>query len=244
MIFFFKKKPIVLHCVTNRAEVLEFAPIQRANKFLPKWWKDLPNTARQPNKDHDIPTMKYCTGFVDHYNTGVIIPLWCDLSLRIGAIGSGAYRYQYSDKCSEIHQHSSIQYGDGFDTENYQHLKLVSPWMFYCEEEIKFLFVEPTWSLIRFPTLRLLPGLVNYKHQPATNINFMVWRLENDQEILLPFLEPLCHIAPMSDRPLKIVLSGDEDLYKKVALNLYTSKFVNKYRANILAKKQQNEETK
>jgi hypothetical protein len=237
MIFFFKKKPIELVCVTKSTEVLQHAPIQKANKFIPDWWKQLPQKFRPPNKIFDMSTMKHCTGFVDYYTNGVMIPMWCDLALRIGPIGTDLYEYQFADRISKLTPHNPKQYGNHFDKEHFQHLKIISPWVFSCKEDIKFLNTEPTWTFIRFPTLRALPGIVNYKHQGGTNINIMVYRTEQEQQFVVPFLEPMYHIIPMSDRPIKLILSDDKQECEKIASKSYASTFVNKYKTNLYARK-------
>ena len=234
MIFFFKKKPIVLHCATKRTEVLQLAPIQRASKYLPGWWKELPDSVRTPDNLHAITTMKGCVGFKDHYSRGVMLPMWSDLALEIGPLGTNDYRYQFSDLRSEISTHPAYQHNNTFETSKYQHLKFRSPWVFVCEEETEFLFMSPLWSFMFFSTMRLLPGTINFKYQ-GSNINFMVERLEAQQNIQIPFLEPLVHIVPLSDRPIKLIVSDDPKIIKKGQDISYRSKFINKYNANIRA---------
>ena len=238
MIFFFKKKPIELLCISKSPPVLEYAPVKKANKFIPQWWKDTPSSIHSPGAIHKSPTMKHCSGFVDYYNAGLIIPLWCDLALRIGPRGTMEYEYHFSDKASSITSHAPQQHNNYYNQFEYQHLKINSPWAFFCKENIKFVVTEPTWSFIKFKTIRALPGILNYKYQSGTNINLMLHRENDYQDILIPFLEPMLHIIPISDRPLKLTLSDDIKQYSNVATKGYGSKFVNKYRANFLVQKE------
>lgn len=229
MIFFFKKKPIVLHCVTDRQDLLKLAPIQNTVKFLPDWWKQLPGALRD-DAIHDWPTMKHCTGYVDLYKSGITIPMWSDLSLVVGEEGTTGYQYQFADKMTNLICHSPDQYGNYFDIAKYQHFKIGTPWFFVCEEDIKFLFVEPTWTFLKFPTLKILPGVIDFKYQTSGNINLFVRRTAQRQEILLPFLEPVAQIIPLSERPLKINMSDDPELLKRVATFRFQNTFLHRYK--------------
>ncbi len=240
MMFFFKNKPIELVCVSNSLSVLEYAPVKKAIKFIPQWWKNLPRSLKTPNSIHEWPTMKNCAGFVDHYSYGAVIPLWCDLALRIGPKGTTSYQYQFSDKTSSLSHHASCQHGNHYNPHEYQHLKIDSPWVFGCKEDIKFLFTEPTWSFINFKNVRVLPGSLSFKYQSSTNINLMIHKNDTEQDILLPFLEPMAHIIPLSDRPLKLILSNDTKLYDSIASKNYITTFTNRYRINLVVQKEKN----
>lgn len=233
MIFFFKKKPIHLYCATNRPEVFEYAPVQRASKFFPDWWKKLPSSMVDPQGFFSTATMKSCPGFADLYGHGIMTPMWCDLALQIGKEKSEFYRYQFSDMESSIQSHHPAQYGEAFSPLQYQHLKIMSPWAFYCEEQISFMTIEPIWDTLKFPSLRVLPGIVDYKYQSATHINLLIRRSDADQEILIPYLTPIYHVIPLSDRPLKLHVSNDVDLFNKIELKRYRTKFMGKHKTNI-----------
>lgn len=232
MIFLFKKKPIVLTCITDNHHAMTMAPVQRAIKFIPDWWKSLPSSYKIDDDFYSSATMKHCAGFVDLYKNGVITPMWSDLALEIGQRGSTFYRYQFSDGRSNAVQHISKQYQNYFDESKYQHLKIVSPWLFYCDEEINFMFSGVTWSSLRFSTITTLPGVINFKYQSSANINLLIRRTDQVQEILIPFHEPVCHIIPLSDRPLKLVLSNDDKLFKERKTLSSRSTFLRAYDTN------------
>lgn len=232
MIFFFKKKPVVLTCVTKRSELLELAPVQRTSKFIPEWWKNLPNSFINSGDFYPSPTMKSCTGFLDLYSTGATVPMWSDLALVIGPQNTDFYRYQFADHVSSLVAHNEQQYQNHFDATKFQHLKINSPWKFVCNEDIKFLVIEPTWSFMKFSTIRILPGMVEYKYQATTNINMFVERMVDTQEILIPFLEPVMQIIPLTDRPFKIINLDDQDILKKASSKQYIGAFMNGYGKN------------
>lgn len=230
MVFKFNKKPITLYCVTDRPEVARFAPVQRASKFLPEWWKQLPKTYTEDTKFYKISTMRNCYGFVDLYSRGAIVPMWSDLALRVSKTGDHRYQYQYADGVSEAEVHPPLQYKGAFSDGEYQHFKLSSPWGLVCQEDIKFLLGEPTWSLLNLPTLRVAPGVVSFKYQTVANNNIFIKKTHEEQHLLIPFLQPIMHIVPLSDRPLKIVVSEDLNLLKHHKLTLFSPTFRNKFK--------------
>jgi hypothetical protein len=218
--FFIPKKKLVLHCYTQTIGLVEMAPIEKASKFLPSWWKELPKNFKVTD---DIKnelsirkgtTLKSCSGFTDLYSKGAILPMWSDVTIQIGEIGNNSYRFYHRDNRSVITIHPQMQRGNYLPDTEYQHLKFVSPWVFYCEEPTNFVFMEPTWNLEDLQYTKTLPGIVNYKYQHTTSVNMMCIRKPEAYEFDIPFLHPMAHIIPMDDRELEIKVSCDEDKYK------------------------------
>ena len=228
MIFFFKKKPIVLDCYAKQRRVAEVAPIQKTQNFTPEWWKQL---SKSPTTDvfPKPPTMRHCVGFINWYTNGVTIPMWCDLALTIGSKQDGGYRYQYADRCSTATQHSARQHNNNYPDREFQHIKLEAPWVIRCEEPVKFMFVEHAWNMIHFKTIRIVPGILDFKYQPSANINLMVSRTDETQQIVIPLLEPLVQILPMSDREIQLNIHSDPEEYEKAYSVFVPSKFSKEY---------------
>lgn len=214
--FFTKKKKIVLECITYRAEVAAVAPIARAGNFLPQWWKDLPKSDSEHNNFTDNPTMRSCAGMVHSYAHGVVLPLWSDVVINIGAKGTGEYRYQFSDATSTADNHNQIQRGEFMPDADFLHLKLIAPWQIYCEEDVNFVFTEPTWNTPPEGQYKVLPGIVNYKYQNIANINIMFERAGAPRKVQLSLGQPLAHIIPIDERPIEIKMIVDEDRYKSM----------------------------
>ena len=231
--FNFPKKKLVLHCYTARAEVFNYAPIQKASAFLPDWWRNLPLSIPHENGMFPVSTMKGCVGLTQLYKHGVIIPMWSDLSLRIGQTGSTDYAYQYSDKRSEIQTHGVSQNGGRYLDEEYQHLKIISPWVFKCDEDVSFLNIAPTWNLETVGDINVLPGAVDYKYQAGTNVNIFIKRKNTVEQYLIPFNQPLVHIIPTTDKKLEIKthLVSQEELAQIGRISAGT-KFLKKYLTN------------
>lgn len=213
--FFFKKKKIVLNCFTNRQDVFEYAKIAHAKKFYPDWWKKIPKLINVPNTlsgkknmEHLIPrpTMKNCSGMTKCYQHGVIIPLWSDLSIFVSDKSKNYYEYLFADLASEIQVHTAEQRGEFAAEEKYSHFKIVSPWFLTCDEEIDWVWMEPTWSDVEPDRITLLPGIMEFKYQHSTNINFLVQRENQNKQIILKHGRPMAQLIPLSDREIDLRL--------------------------------------
>jgi len=199
-------KPITLHCYTSRADVYNFSPIQKASKFIPDWWKNTPKTTIDTDRLFSTPTIKTCAGFTGLYKKGFIIPMWSELALEMGKVNSNYYKYQYSDNISNIDQHDPQQRGPAYPPEKYQHLKIISPWQFVCNEDIDFSLTEPTWNIDTPEIVKILPGVVNYKYQSATNINTIWTRQDENVVYTIDHNQPLAHIIPLTEKQVNLKL--------------------------------------
>lgn len=203
---FFKwlKKDIVLNCYTSDASVFNFAPIKPSAHFLPEWWKEIPQAIDLENSIIPIPTMKHCTGFTDLYKQGFVIPMWCDFLLVLGQKGTTDFLYQFSDGKSAATPHPAVQRGAAFPKLEFQHLKIVSPWLITCDEPIEFLATNPTWNQKDPSTMTVLPGVVNFKYQFGTSMN-TIWKRPAEQtKYQIDFGTPLYHYVPLTERKVRI----------------------------------------
>lgn len=201
MIFKFPKKKIVLDCFTSEEYILRTASIDYAIKHTPQWWRDLPSSVLSSDGFTFAATAKGCVGISEYYKNSVIIPLWSDLAIQTDP--SGSYRWKFSDETSEIDVHDFKTQAPNL-LPNYGHLKLVSPWLFKTNENIKWVWSHPIYSFPNSNDVVTFPAVVSYKHQHTTNINLMV-NTTKSQIILIGQGQPMCHITPMSDRKVKIV---------------------------------------
>ena len=227
--FSFLKKPITLNCYTNRADVFNFAPIKKAGFYIPQWWKDLP--AQHFDNGHLFGTMKGCPGFTDLYSKGFIMPLWSDVQITVGAKNTGHYHYQFSDKISVISTHPQVQRGSAFLEQDYQHLKLESPWLFSCDENVSFLQIGAIWDDHTPETMSVLHGVQNFKYQYSTHIN-TIWRRKETPEIsMLNFGQPITHFIPLTERKVvfKLHLVSDTTIKNLRSISTRVS-FVGKYK--------------
>ncbi len=226
--FFIKPKEIVLDCFTANANAFTHAKPEQAFKFLPAWWKNisLPDT-----KAFRPPTnMKHCRGFIDYFRYGFALPLWSDLHVKVGPIGTQYYEWQYSDLISNIEPHDFTQMGNFLKPETHVHLKLVNPWFFRSSEDIYWSWSAFGWKDFAPTNVHVVPGVISYTHQTSTNINLIVSRTETEQLIQLDFRTPLVHLLPMSERRVKIKhhLITNEEVERMKAIGTAVA-FTNSY---------------
>jgi hypothetical protein len=193
--FFFKKKKIVVDCFT-KVEQLADIGIPRASKFLPEWWKQIPKELYKANQQGvaiPSPTMKTCPGFIDLYSQGNIIPMWSDLLIDVDET---SYCYQYSDISNFVNpdSHPKEQFAtDQYNFEHFHHIKLVSPWLFKCNKDVKFLAIEPTYNnIVNDYGIVYLPGVLDFKHNRGINVNLLL--PSYIRRIKINYLDPMYHL--------------------------------------------------
>ena len=231
MLFKFPQKKIVLDCFTSDHYVIEQSPIDFAIKHIPDWWKNLPTSITNQNNFAPAPTMKHCVGMVDYYKNSIALPLWSDLAIRVNQ--NKSYNWKFSNSNTQAVVHPINEQATGF-LNNYGHLKISSPWYLKSEKNIDWVWSHPTYNYAHSNDIVSLPGIVNYYHQHATNINIMI-SLEKEKTILIPHSQPLVIMTPMSDRKIKIVhhLVSQQELNKMKNPNIT---FLQRYKNSIKAR--------
>lgn len=233
----FKNQSIInIDCFTTNVMAYEMAKIESAIKFVPQWWKNLPSSIASTWGDHPYVkngTLKKCDGFLNLYKHGFVIPMWCDLAVDVGAIGSDSFRYQYSDFESSANEHSQAQRGEFCNQKNYQHLKLISPWYINSKKNINWVFMDSVWNDVDLLPYRVLTGVVNYKYVNGTHINIIFKRENKDRQILIPYKTPLVHLIPITEKKVKLNhhLVDEIELQKKVTTKNLGVKFINRLSA-------------
>lgn len=198
-----KKKEITLDCYTHRADVYNYFPIVEAKNKIPDWFKKTPPSCFKGAKDH-VKTIKGCPGLLEYWTKGFVLPLWSDLSIILEQEGKTGYEWQYSDLLSSIDVHDPEQTNNHFPETKYQHLKLLSPWLFVCSEDISFLAVEPAWQFDVLKNVRILTGVLNFKFQSGTHINMFCLREDKEKETILRSGTPLYNFIPLTEKKIKL----------------------------------------
>ena len=202
MISIFKRREIVLDCITNAAHAYDYAPIRRASKFLPSWWMDLPPN---PKIEGDLFTplnMRGCPGFSDLYSVGVMMPMWSDL--RIDLAPNGEYRYQYSDSISSAEAHGEEQRGRFAEGGKYSHIKLAAPWLFKTKDDIGWLMLPAFYNNEDPAQYLTCLGALNFVYQHAVNVNLLMPLSPDRKLIEFKHGSPLAHLVPLTDKKIKI----------------------------------------
>jgi hypothetical protein len=194
----FLRKPIVLDFYTSRPDVFRFSKPAPASQFLPEWWKSLPLTV--PYKLGETSTMKRCVGFIEYYKKGVMLPLWSDLAIRIGVIGSFDYEWKFSDGSSTAVIHDVNEHAGFCPRSHHAQIKLGNPWIARCSEDIPWLFTQPDWNFNESGDVRIPNGVLEFKHQHGLNINMFISHESQEKYIRLNHGQPMGHLIPLTER--------------------------------------------
>lgn len=212
--FFHKKKKIVIDAFTHDVIAHECAPICKASKTLPKWWKDLSSYSTNDilQKGDSVLNMKRCYGFNELYKKSFIVRNTSDLSIKI--FHDKCTFIGLSDRNPEIHPKS--QYGNGFP--NHNHIKLILPWILTEKIGIKVLFFSPEFNLDNY-NIKILPGIVDLSLPTAIHVNIMI-PVKKDikpDNIILPIGLPIYQFIPLIEENVEIKnhLISVDDFYTK-----------------------------
>lgn len=217
--FWIKPSVINVDCFTfNETAYKHFAP-DIASKFYPKEIKKLDNNINlKSNPDINsklltkFNTVKMCNGLTDMYTSGFILPSWQDLKLECTIDGNIFLEERTSNILNRaaIQTHDRWQYGNDFYS-SFGHVKLLSHWFFKEKTGIKFTWNMCDWSRTDIADkVRILSGVIDFKHQIATNVNMFI---KKDSIISYTAGDPLVHLIPISEKRLKIhkhILSLEE----------------------------------
>lgn len=237
-----RTKPVKVDLYTDRSGVFAVAQPLDARKFLPDWWKAIPTSYI----DQDKPlaprtTMKKCAGFIDLYRHGFIVPLWCDLNIKIGKKGTTEYAYQFSDLTSVMSSHPEKQRGEFLPETEWQHLKLCVPWHAKCNEEVPFMVCGAEYNMDSSNRWITAHGVVEYKYQSSLNVNLFFQRRDEDYTVHIPAGTPIAHVIPLSERPLEIThhLVTPFEMDRAAPLH-HTASFIGRYaRVKAMSKQQE-----
>lgn len=201
MFFFCKPKKIVIDCFTTHTGAYNLNPIDLAVKYFPDWWKPMPNSTSVADPvTIELSTIKKCPGILDLYKSSIILPLWSDMAVEPKE--DNTYWWKFADGKTRLDTHPIQQLGNAF--KKYQHIKILSPWFIKEKSETKFLMTPCTWSLLDITSnINILTGVVEFKHQNATNINFFI-DLNRKEPLFLEAGTPLYHLVPLTDKSVEV----------------------------------------
>ena len=206
------KKDVVLHAYTCRAEIFDHAKIYRAVAKKPEWWKSLKNC-----KDDDPePNMKSCVGINEMYNNSIVLPLWSDLIFEYDGVGGGDWRYQFADETSVAKPHNPTSYNGWADKDNYQHMKLSSPWKIECDSNVNFLCTNAAYEN-ESPLDWFVPnGMLSFNRQNGVDVNMFFKRDAAPKKVFIRYNTPILMLVPLTERKVRVEhhLISDEEWVK------------------------------
>lgn len=225
MMIFIKNKTLHFDVFTSESNAYNFFAIEPAIKFMPEWWKKAKPTF-EVNDFVEHATIKTCTGLIDYYKTGFILPMWSDLALSLD--GNSQFRWQFADNKSVAISHPHEQWASYSDNLDLGHLKIVSPWRMKGKKDIKWLLKKPYWNFKPFEKWNIAEGMVDYSIVPDLNIN-VFFDLTEKAVLNMSAGDPFCHLVPIADENIKLhkQLITDSE-WHKLAYNQFS--FTNSYR--------------
>jgi hypothetical protein len=224
MINLFNNKKITIKAYTDTdTGIHKYYPPTKPKK--PSWFKNLPSAtpmgvARAMLQKGQCRTIKTCPAFASLYSKGFMVPLWSDLYLNIGKIGTEDWQYQFADGRSTIQQHSYDQY-KGMVNENYVQLKLQSPWVLYADKSVDFIAMKPALEVQSLHGLEIMTGMVNLHKQTTSDVNLFIKREPEEKEIIIKAGTPIYHYIPLQDAKIELVvkaLSKESDEFRDTKL--------------------------
>ena len=200
--FWFKRKKIVLDCFTSDIFTYENAKIDYASKFIPKWWKELPQVELSSNDTN----MKYCRGFTELYKNSFIMPFWGTLQIEVHDISDGIistnwysnFTIDHARKGDALEYHKRNQFKDFVD-DKYTQVKIISPWYLTSKSKTNFMFSDPLWNRSDLTAYSILPGIVDFKFNNTTNVNIMIEHGTEKRIITFFPGDPVAMITPVTE---------------------------------------------
>jgi hypothetical protein len=203
--FWFKRKEIVVDCFTTHRSVYELYKPHNSIKYFPSDIKTLPKNLKYIDEstkiETDATTIRSCIGIIEHYKTGIILPMWTDFICQPKTSVAGETTIGLMGFPFSFITHPKSQYPGLY--EDHIHVKFASPWLFKEKTGIKFLWNAATWNLSNhWKNFLVLPGTVSYDIQCQTNVNIFIDK--NSENFKLKAGTPLAHIVPLTDKKIKL----------------------------------------
>lgn len=213
--------------LTTRAEIYQYSKIDKAVKFLPDWYKKLPQKNYNPEHNGGVAiTMKGCIGLRDLFTKGLILPLWADLNISLGRADTNFLSWQFPDSQTLATINDEKEYGSFINSRQQQHIKLVTPWCGFSKSNVGFCFVQPMWNIPQYSdTIHVLPGVIDFKSQSGINVNLLLSRKPEDRILELKHGMPLVHLMPLTTEKVKIKhhFVDEKELNKKIIQHGHSS---------------------
>lgn len=184
----FKKKldNIQFISTVEGLETVEECLPKPAKHFIPKWFKDIPNSAQS--------TVKMCPSFPDYFSQGYIIPMWSDVKLKWD-VNSWTWNTPHEKNTWSAHgQGQFLDYTKPFfnGVEGQFVFKAICPWR----------IITPSgWSVLQLPLFyhfnqewSVLPGVIDTDIH--TEVNQQVLYHGNGKEVIIKCGDPFVLYVP------------------------------------------------
>lgn len=234
--FFKKKESIKLEMYAPIGHLIEMFPPVFMKHFVPDWWNAINPKNDVHEKNLKGKSIKFCPGFKDLYSVGIGIPLWSDYEINISDEKIVNVQWPTDSQQIGAESHNLTSQTPGA-WPGYGSVKFTNPWKFYCEEDIKFAWVQPVWNQtdpIQFITV---PGISEFNVNRHTSINTL-WKLGHRKEFLKAGTI-MAQLVPLTERPIELVykVMTSDDFKDKFAIWDFSLKAATYARNKVLMRK-------
>jgi hypothetical protein len=202
------------------AFAVEYAPVEKASKFIPKWYKECPSSQGKQR------TVKGCVGLIDLLTSGFIIPAWSEFKINWN---NKELVWENSDSMSILTENKNEEI-PGF-CNNYYKVKITSPWLAFFKKQTRVMWVPPVLHTGFDVPYKMVPGCqtsVSRHNVMLTNNFLFLEKKETKQSIFIEHRQPLTHLIPLDDYDYKINCHVDTDKWHKFGSILNDISFAKK----------------
>jgi hypothetical protein len=189
------------------AFAVEYSPIEKASKFIPKWYKECPSSQKEQR------TVKGCVGVIGLLTSGFIIPAWSEFKI---SWDNKELVWENSDSMSIINKHDNKEL-PGF-CDNYMTVQIISPWLAFFKKQTKVMWVPPVYHTGFDAPYKMVPACQtsSSRHNIMLTHNFLFFeKKEHKQSIFIEHRQPLIHLIPLDDYEYKINCHVDSKKWQK-----------------------------
>ena len=219
--FWKKNNTICLDVYTDRKEMFEGYQPMLARKFIPDWWKNLPQHREQDMPGYPkmpVATLKGCPAINDILKTGIIFPSWCELHAKVDV--GGNKDVHLVPNYVQIAEHDERDFTQ--HKPEMAHIKVTSPWAIVEKTGVKFIWMKPDWHQQKPLEYWTVPGIVDFKYQHASLLNMFV---PYNTKLQINTGTPWLQLIPLSEKPVEVKchLVSTQDLDQIMSANTFIS---------------------
>lgn len=207
MMFWFKKKKVVIDCFTYDDAAFNLYPIRKAMPYYPDTLKQMPMAAStvdtSTNIQFTMPTMKACTGITGLYKHGAILPFWTDYVCQPKrAIFEKKSKLGLADGHAQrgLVEHQRIQFPGMF--EDYVNVKFSGVWQIKEPTGLDVLLIPTTYNLNNYNYNFLIPPAMSY-YDLQTQLNLQMFVRADSPDFTLYAGTPMVHLIPITEREVE-----------------------------------------
>jgi hypothetical protein len=208
--FFKKKSPLKLEAYAPLGQLVDLFPIVHTKNALPSWYHNL---LKFDDKQKNV---RHCPGVGDLFRLGVMIPAWSDHEIVIYPDGRTNVRSPSSNNPVSSH---NLNFDAPGAWPGYVNVKLLNPWMLYCNKPVKWLFLSPTWCNSDPAEFTIVPGVLEFRVAHEANVN-MLFKLKSEPyTVLIKAGDSLMQMIPITEEKFELEV-------KTMTQDILTEKFL------------------